>query len=100
MAGIDPKDETIVMIAAPNLAAATLAATQVLLASSNSLSAALLDAPNHSAHANTAELAATGKTVEVILGNGETGPSNKEMKKIVRLLRRLLRENPGAPVVT
>lgn len=87
--------------------ATTMAVMNVLIASSSGLSAALLAAPKHSANVYAAELAATGKTIDLILGSAGSTPPNtpsnkekREMKKILRLLRRLVNENAGTPVVT
>jgi len=108
MANVDPSgtDDTLifdaVILAAASMTA--LAMMQVLMSSSSALSAALLAAPKQQANVHTTELAVTAKTIDVILGNGGSAPSgapsNKGTKKILRLLRRLVNENAGAPVVT
>jgi hypothetical protein len=69
----------------------TLAVSQVVIASSSALSAALLAAPVHQANVHTTELATTAKAVDRILND----PPPPEIKKAV-----VVKANPGAPVVT
>ena len=79
----------------------TFAVAQVVITSSNALSATLLAAPVQQANLHTTELATTAKAVDLILGNGQSPPPKPaaDPTKLLGLLG-LMKANDGAPVVT
>jgi hypothetical protein len=98
-----PPDQLRLMADALALAAAAMTATaalQVVVASSSALSAALLAVPVHQANANTAELATTAKSVDLILGARDPAPAPQPATGKLLGLLDVMKANAGKPVVT
>jgi hypothetical protein len=79
------------------------AAVSSMVAASQANNQLFLDSARHDANAATEELAATVKGVNAIFdgptGNGLGSSDARQLKKIYRLLKQMMRQS-GAPVVT
>ena len=76
-----------------------VSALEVIASHNAAASQALYDATRQSANAATVELATTASSAMQVLNSPSTG-NGKDVKKLLRALKRSLEQNSGAPVVT
>jgi len=100
-----PMDEMFTTLRDVAAAIPLVSALEVIASHGAATSQALYDATRQNANAATVELATTASSAMQVLsgspnGGGSGNGNGKNMKKLLRVLKRYLEQKPGAPVVT